>query len=99
MERALAGNRVLGDLREFVSIRNRDDHAELEARVLAGRIRTKDVADRIRREIEEIAGTPPTEEHRLTYVYEDGLRVSVLGAQQIHKVCTTKSFSKIPALV
>jgi len=99
MERALTGNRVLGDLREFVSIRNRDDHAEFEARVLAGRIQTKDVAERIKKEIEEISGSPPTEEHRLTYAYEDGLRVSVLGATQIHKVCTTKSFSKIPAVV
>ena len=99
MERALTGNRVLGDLREFVSIRNRDDHAEFEARILAGRIQTKDVAERLKKEIEELSGTPPTEEHRLTYAYEDGLRVSVVGATQIHKVCTTKSFNKIPALV
>jgi ribA/ribD-fused uncharacterized protein len=99
MERALTGNRVLGDLREFVSIRNRDEHAEFEARILAGRIQTKDVADRIKKEIEEISGSPPVEEHRLTYAYEDSLRVSVTGVQHIHKVCTTKSFAKIPALV
>ena len=99
MEKAVAESRSLGDLREFLSIANRDERAECEAKVLAGSIRTKDIADRIKKEIETLTGAVPTEEHRLVYSFDDGLRVNIVGAENIHKVCTTSSFAKIPALV
>jgi ribA/ribD-fused uncharacterized protein len=99
MEKALSDTRVVRDLREFVDIANGDDRAELEAKVLPGRIRTRDVADRIRSAIEKLTVGKPVEEHRLTYTFKDGTRVNVLGPDNIHRVCVTQSFSKIPVLV
>ena len=99
MEKVLSDSRVLSNLREFVSIANHDDHAELEAKVLPGRIRTRDVAERIRSAIEKLTVGQPVEEHRLTYSFKDGTRVHVVGAQNIHRVCVTQSFSKIPVEV
>jgi ribA/ribD-fused uncharacterized protein len=99
MEKAVAESRSLKDLREFLQIANRDERAELEAKVLAGKIRTKDIAERIKAEIEVMTGVVPTEEHRLVYSFDDGLRANILGAENIHKVCTSGSFAKIPALV
>lgn len=99
MEKSLLEGRSLTDLRDLLDYSNHDDHAEFEAKVLAGRIKTKDVADRIKKEIEKIAGSVPQEEHRLSYIYEDGIRVNVTGHLNIHKVCVTKSFAKIPLTV
>lgn len=99
MEKALKDSRSLADLREFVEFANRNKDAEFEAKLLAGRIVIKNVAERIRKSIESFAGTSPTEEHRLTYGFDDNLRVSVLGVDNIMKVCNTKSFAKVPAIV
>lgn len=76
-----------------------DKKAELEAKVLAGRIQTKDVADRMVKAIEGISRGPATDTHRATFSYPDGLRVSVTGPDHIHKVCINKHFRNIPVLV
>ena len=90
---------VRNDIQELVSIAQRDPKAELEVKVLAGQIQTKDVADRIVRAIEGIVNVTPTDEHRATFSYADGLRVSVVGPENILKVCSTNSFRGVPLQV
>ena len=96
---ALIPARVRGDIEQMVSIAAKDEHAELEVKVLAGQITTKDVADRIVRAIESIASRGVSEEHRATFSYSDGLRVHVTGPETILKVCQTGSFRNIPLTV
>ena len=86
----------VGDL---VSIAARDPKAELEVKVLAGQIQTKDVADRIVKAIEDISTGSFTEEHRASFSYADGLRVSVTGPENIFKVCSSNSFRGVPLQV
>jgi len=95
MERALDKTRQSADIAEFINISNTDPRAEFEARVLAGRIQTRDVAERILSAIKTITAES-TEESRLTCIYPQDIRVHVLGASNIHKVCVTKSFKDIP---
>lgn len=95
MERALEKTRQSADIAEFINISNKDPRAEFEARVLAGRIQTRDVAERILAAVKTIA-PESTEEHRLTCIYPNDIRVHVLGPALIHKVCVTKSFKDIP---
>jgi len=80
----------------LISVANRDAAAEFEVKLLAGRIQTRDTADRILKAIEELTDGAPVEEHRLTYIFPDGRRVHVLTPTQIHKVCVTQSFTGIP---
>ena len=96
---ALIPARVRSDIEQMVSIAAKDEHAELEVKVLAGQITTKDVADRIVSAIESITSGGATEEHRATFSYSDGLRVHVTGAETILKVCQTGSFRSIPLTV
>ncbi len=86
-------------LEEMVSIAAKDKKAELEIKVLAGQIQTKDVADRIVKAIESVTTGEVVDEHRATFAYADGLRVSVFGADNILKVCSTSSFRNIPLSV
>ena len=95
MERALEKTRQSADIAEFINISNTDPRAEFEAKVLAGRIQTRDVAERILKAIKTIA-PESTEEQRLTCIYPQDIRVHVLGPGNIHKVCVTKSFKDIP---
>lgn len=87
---------ALLDLASFVA---KDPHAELECKVLAGQIHTKDVSDRIVKAIETMSTGAVVEEHRATFSYADGLRVVVVGAENIHKVCTTGAFRGVPLAV
>ena len=80
------------NLKEFASLVKKDTHAELECKILANQIHTKDVADRIVSALQLYSRGAPVEEHRATFSYSDGLRVVVVGAENIHKVCTTGSF-------
>jgi hypothetical protein len=82
-------------LENLLSYVKNDTHAELECKVLSGKIQTKDVAERIINSIKSSA-RGFTEEHRATFSYPDGLRVNVSGAENIHKVCTTGSFRGVP---
>lgn len=95
MERALEKTRQSADIAEFINISNTDPRAEFEAKVLAGRIQTRDVAERILKAIKSIA-PESSEEQRLTCIYPQDIRVHVLGASNIHKVCVTQSFKDIP---
>jgi ribA/ribD-fused uncharacterized protein len=79
-------------LTEYATIAKKDTHAEFECKVLAGQIQTKDVADRMIATIQSLSSGSSTEEHRATFSYADGLRVSVEGPENIHKVCSTNSF-------
>lgn len=92
---ALLSSGVLDTLKELIHIDLNDERAELEIKVLPGDIQTKDVADRMVRAIDEIAGGM-REEHRATFSYPDGRRVNVEGAENIHKLCTTGSFRGLP---
>ena len=85
----------LDHLASFVKHSN----AELECKVLANQIQTKDVADRIIKKIEAFAAGPPTEVIRATFGYPDSIRVIVEGAQNIHKVCQTNAFKGTPLKV
>lgn len=95
MERALEKTRQSADIAEFINIANTDARAEFEVKVLAGRIQTRDVAERILTAIKAIV-PESTEEHRLTCIYPQDIRVHVMGPSNIHKVCVTKSFKGIP---
>ena len=83
----------------MVDLASRDPKAEMEIKVLAGQIQTKDVAERIVKTIEEQSKGGVTDEHRATFTYSDGLRVNVFGPENILKVCTTGSFRGIPLQV
>jgi len=83
-------------LKEFATIMKEDKHAELECKLLSNQINTKDVADRIVKTIQLYSRGAPVDEHRATFSYSDGLRVAVIGAENIHKVCTTESFRGVP---
>uniref|UniRef100_A0A6C0AIK2 mRNA (guanine-N(7))-methyltransferase n=1 Tax=viral metagenome TaxID=1070528 RepID=A0A6C0AIK2_9ZZZZ len=95
MERALDETRQATDLAKFIELSNKDPRAEFEAKVLAGRIQTRDVASRIIAAIKKIA-PEVTDEHRLTVIYPDNIRVHVLGVTNIHKMCVAKSFKNLP---
>ena len=96
MERALEKSRLLGDISEFITYANADKQAEFEAKVLAGRIQTRDVAERVLKAIRGIASDEPIRETRLTYTFDDSTRVHVIGAPNVHRVCSTESFAGIP---
>jgi hypothetical protein len=84
---------VLDELSTFIDIAKRDPKAEVECKLLAGKIQTKDVADRILKSIQTISVGAMCEEHRLTIAYADGTRVVVNGTQNIHKLCSNKSIA------
>ena len=96
---ALLSSSVQTDIAELVAIAVKDKKAELEIKVLAGQIQTKDTADRIVKAIEGITTGEPVDEHRASFAYSDGLRVSVFGAENILKVCSTSSFRNVPLSV
>ena len=96
MEKALEKSRLLTDISEFITYANTDKQAEFEAKVLAGRIQTRDVAERMLKSIRSISSDDPVRETRLTYTFDDNTRVHVVGATNVHRVCTTESFVGIP---
>jgi ribA/ribD-fused uncharacterized protein len=87
---------VLDSLSEFLDIAKRDPKAEVECKLLPGKIQVKDVADRIVTAIETLCVGSPTEENRMTLSYPDSSRVSIVGAQHIQKLCVSNSFKGIP---
>ena len=96
MERALEKTRQLSDVGEFITYANSDKNAEFEAKILAGRIQTRDVADRVLKAVRSLSNDEPVRECRLTYTFEDNTRVHVIGATNVHRVCATESFSGVP---
>jgi ribA/ribD-fused uncharacterized protein len=87
---------TLANLKEFTDLLKKDKHAELECKLLANQIHTKDVADRISDSLQLYSRGAPVHEHRATFCYSDGLRVVVSGAENILKVCSTGSFRGVP---
>ena len=90
---------IQNEIEEFVSIAAKDKKAELEIKVLAGQIQTKDTADRIVKAIERVAVGELVDEHHATFSYSDGLRVTVNGPENILKVCSTNAFRGVPLTV
>ena len=87
---------VKSDLSEMVQVATQDKRAELELKVLAGQIQTKDVADRIVAAIESVTTGGFTTTNRATFSYPDGLRVSVSGLDAVYKLATTATFRNLP---
>lgn len=96
---ALISKSVQADIDELISLATRDKNAELEIKLLAGQVQTKDVADRIVAAIEGVSTGGVTDSHRATFAYPDGLRVTVEGPDNIFKVCSTASFRGVPLSV
>jgi len=90
---------VLESLVEFLDIAKRDPKAEVECKLLSGKIQVKDVADRILKSVESISIGKPAEENRVTISYPDSNRVSIIGPQNIQKLCVSNSFRGIPLTV
>jgi ribA/ribD-fused uncharacterized protein len=81
---------------KMVRVASTDAHAELEVKVLAGRLQTKDEADRILEVLSDRTTGGYTETHRATFSYPDGLRVHVSTPESILKVCSSGSFRGVP---
>ena len=86
-------------LEEFIKIAKEDPKAELECKLLSGKIYTKDVADRILKAIHTLSTGLRCEENRLSISYADSTRVNIMGSENIHKLCSTNSFRNIPLVV
>ena len=86
-------------LEEFLNIAKRDTKAEVECKLLSGKIQTKDVLERILKSVQSLSIGPPKESQYLTVTYPDNTRVVVDGIHPIHKVCTNNSFREIPLSV
>jgi len=87
---------VLDELSTFIDISKKDPKAEVECKLLSGKIQTKDIADRILKAVQTISVGAVCEEHRLSIAYADGTRVLVDGQQNIYKLCSNNSFKEIP---
>lgn len=87
------------ELADFLDVARRDQKAELECKVLAGKIQTKDVADRLLNAIKTLSIGPPVETNLLRIMYPDDIRVEVESPLHIQKVCANNSFKGIPLVV
>jgi ribA/ribD-fused uncharacterized protein len=87
------------ELVDFLDVARRDQKAELECKLLSGRIQTKDVADRLLNAIKTLSIGPPVETNLLRIMYPDDIRVEVEGPLHIQKVCAGNSFKGVPVLV
>ena len=88
-------SQIIDELSGFINIAKRDPKAELECKLLAGKIQTKDVADRMLKAIQSLSVGAEMEEQRLTISYPDGNRVVVTDSQNILKLCTSNSFKGV----
>jgi len=91
----MASEMLPSTVRDYFKLASNDSKLELECKLLAGEITTKDAADRI------IKSLPAQfkEENYATFTYADGIRVVVNGAANIHKVCISNSFRGVPVHV
>jgi ribA/ribD-fused uncharacterized protein len=96
---ALISPQDINSLSEFIDISKKDPKAEVECKLLAKRIVTKDVADRMLETIKTLSIGAPTEENRMILSFPDNIRVNVVTPQLIHKVCVQGSFKEVPVLV
>jgi ribA/ribD-fused uncharacterized protein len=87
---------VLDEIISFLDISKKDPKAEVECKLLSGKIQTKDVADRILHSIQTLAIGAQIEQQYISITYSDGIRVIVEGALNIQKLCIQNSFKEIP---
>jgi hypothetical protein len=90
---------TLQALEEFIQISKTDKKAEVECKLLSGKIQTKDIADRILKTISTLSVGTVEEEHRYSISFSDSTRVIVYEPQNIHKLCLTNSFREVPLIV
>ena len=91
---------VISQVTEFITIAKKDPKAEVECKLLSGRIQIKNVADRILKAIQTLSVGKHEEEDKLTLSYQtDHIRVGVSGLPRVHKVCVQNSFKDVPLLV
>jgi ribA/ribD-fused uncharacterized protein len=91
---------VISQVTDFIGVAKKDPKAEVECKLLSGRIQTKNVADRVLKALQTLSVGKSTEEDRLTLSYRtDNIRVSVVGLPRVHKVCVQNSFKDVPLLV
>lgn len=89
---AIVTTSMVQNVVEFIDIAKKDLKAEFECKLLAGKIQTKNIADRILKSISTLSIGAVTEENRITFSYPDSTRVTVIGPQNIHKLCVSDSF-------
>ena len=80
----------------FIEISKRDPKAELECKLLSGKIQTKDIADRMLKAITQLSLGEPIETSLLRISYPEDIRVEVEGAHNIQKICASNSFKGVP---
>ena len=90
---------VIQQITDFIEVSKKDSKAEVECKLLSGRIETKDIADRILKAIHTLSIGPAVDETRLSLSYMDNTRVNVLTPPLVHKVCVQGSFKDVPVLV
>ena len=86
---------VIENIAGFINTAKLDPKAELECKLLAGKIQTKDIADKILKAIESVTIGIKTEKNYMTFSYPDSTRVTVDGVQNIHSVCVSNSFKGV----
>ena len=90
---------VRQSLTELINISKKDPKAEVECKLLSDKIQTKDVAERLLKTIQTLSIGSNTEDHRLTFSYSDNTRVSVVGPQNVFKICSQNTFREVPLSV
>ena len=86
-------------MNRYIDSAKKDSKAEFECTLLAGRIQTKDLADRINETLKTLSIGPPKETSLLRVMYEDDIRVEIETAHNIQRVCSTNSFKGVPLVV
>jgi ribA/ribD-fused uncharacterized protein len=87
---------VMNQLITFIDKSKNDSKVEVECKLLSGKIQTKDIVDRL---LKEVTTSSLHEEYHLTITYADGIRVTVEGVANIQKLSTTNSFKEVPLIV
>ena len=82
-------------LRTLLEVARSDPNAELEVKILPGRIQTPDMSDRIAKAIRERSAGEAKDSHIFRQMYPDGRRVVVETPEAIFKVCSSASFRGI----
>jgi len=82
-------------LRFLLETAKSDPNAELEVKILPGRIQTPDMSDRIATAIRKRSAGEHTDSHIFRQMYPDGRRVVVETPEAIFKVCSSGSFRGI----
>ena len=96
---AIVSPETISGLTNFIKIAKQDPKAEVECKLLSGKIQTKDVADRILKAISTLAVGGIQESNRLTISYPDNMRVVIDDTHNIHKVCVSNSFKEVKLMV